>query len=77
MKAKGRCSLPLVMVMTLALFGLGAMLNPTQAEAQKKLSFVFVNQSGPRGISVRGQAGHGRCGQGARRRCPDSVSREE
>ena len=47
MKTKGRYSLHLVLVMTLALFGLGAMLTPMQAEAQKKLSFIFVNQWGP------------------------------
>ena len=47
MKARRPVSVALVVVMTLALFGLGAMLNPMQAEAQKKLSFIFVNQWGP------------------------------
>jgi simple sugar transport system substrate-binding protein len=49
MKAKRSVFVALVVIMTLALFGLGAMLNPVQAEAQKKYHFIFVNQWGPSG----------------------------
>ncbi|MGA2766344.1 MAG: substrate-binding domain-containing protein [Spirochaetia bacterium] len=47
MKERSPVSVALVMVMSLALFGLGSMLNPMHADAQKKLQFIFVNQWGP------------------------------
>ena len=49
MKARRPVFVALVLTMTLALFGLGALLNPIQAEAQKKLHFYFINQWGPSG----------------------------
>jgi simple sugar transport system substrate-binding protein len=47
MKARRPVFVALVMIMTLALFGFGALVHPVQADAQKKLRFIFVNQWGP------------------------------
>jgi simple sugar transport system substrate-binding protein len=47
MRIKRPSLIALIAITTLVLFGLGSMAHPAQAEAQKKLRFIFVNQWGP------------------------------
>jgi ABC-type sugar transport system substrate-binding protein len=47
MRIKRPSLIVLTAIATLALFGLSSIVHPMQAEAQKKLRFIFVNQWGP------------------------------
>jgi simple sugar transport system substrate-binding protein len=47
MKLKRPSLIALIAITTLVLFGLGSVAHPSQADAQKKLRFIFVNQWGP------------------------------
>jgi len=47
MRIKRPSLIALTVIATLVLFGLSSVMNPMQADAQKKLRFIFVNQWGP------------------------------